>query len=181
MTRPPEAVGRSDGPTEHFVAVEHALTRFLRQGTRPAVVKWLNAVGGVSLDRADYAALACIDEREPVRPTELAETLGIDLSAVSRQVRDLVLAALVERTPDATDQRACHLCLTDSGRALLERVRHARQESLHHLLDGWTASEQEALAGLVGRLADAMETHVANEAPTVGLAPAPAPSTSRRP
>src|ERR1700761_589018 len=84
---------------EPFVAVEHALTRFLRQATRPAVGKWLTTVGGVTMDRAVYAALTRIDETEPIRPTELAEILGIDLSAVSRQVRDLVQASLVERTP----------------------------------------------------------------------------------
>ena len=69
---------------------EQALTRFMRQATRPAVGKWLSDVGGVSLDRADYVALVRIDEAEPMRLTELAEILGIDLSAVSRQVRDLV-------------------------------------------------------------------------------------------
>jgi DNA-binding MarR family transcriptional regulator len=154
------------------VAVEHALTRFVRQATRPAVSKWANAVEGVSLDRADYTALARIDETEPIRPTDLAESLGIDLSAVSRQVRDLVHAALVERSPDATDQRACHLRLTDDGRALLRRMRLARQEALRRLLDDWSASDQRTLARLIGRLADTMETRVGPESPGPGGAPA---------
>ena len=160
-----------EGPTgchavdEPLVAVEHALTRFLRQATRPAVGRWLTAVGGVTMDRAIYAALTRIDEAEPVRPTELAETLGIDLSAVSRQVRDLVQSSLVERTPDAADQRACRLRLTGDGRALLRRVRQARQESLRELLEGWTDADQHTLARLVARLADTMETRVSHDSP----------------
>lgn len=150
---------------EPLVAVEHALTRFLRQATRPAVGRWLTAVAGVTMDRAIYAALTRIDEAEPVRPTELAEVLGIDLSAVSRQVRDLVQSSLVERTPDAADQRACRLRLTDDGRALLGRVRQARQESLRQLLDGWSDADQVALARLVARLADTMETQVSHDSP----------------
>lgn len=157
---------------EPFVAVEHSLTRFLRQATRPAVDRWLTTVGGVTMDRAIYAALARIDETEPIRPTELAEILGIDLSAVSRQVRDLVQASLVERTPDATDQRACRLRLTADGRALLGRVRQARQESFHDLLAGWSNADQRTLARLVGRLADTMETRVSHDSPGPQHSPA---------
>ena len=161
------------------MAVEHALTRFLRQATRPAVGKWLTTVGGVSMDRAVYAALTRIDETEPIRPTELAEILGIDLSAVSRQVRDLVQASLVERTPDATDQRACRLRLTDDGRALLGRVRQARQEALRELLDGWSDSDQHTLARLVARLADTMETQVSHDSPGPHHPPAIRPQLDR--
>ena len=127
-----------DVGVDTVVAIEHALTRFMRQATRPALGKWLSDVGGVSLDRADYVALARIDEAEPVRLTELAEILGIDLSAVSRQVRDLVESALVERSKDACDQRASLLRLTAEGRALLCRVRLARQEAMRRLLVGWS-------------------------------------------
>ncbi len=148
---------------EPFAAVEHALTRFLRQATRPAVGRWLTTVSGVTMDRAVYAALARIDETEPIRPTELAEILGIDLSAVSRQVRDLVQASLVERTPDAADQRACRLRLTDDGRALLGQVRQARQDAFRELLEAWSDSDQRTLARLVARLADTMETRVSHD------------------
>ncbi len=164
---------------EPLVAVEYALTRFLRQATRPAVGKRLMAVGGVTMDRAVYAALVRIDETEPIRPTELAEILGIDLSAVSRQVRDLVQASLVERTPDAADQRACRLRLTDDGRALLGRVRQARQDALRELLDGWSDADQRTLARLVARLADTMATQVSHDSPGPHHPPATPPHHPR--
>jgi DNA-binding MarR family transcriptional regulator len=156
---------------EPVVVVEHALTRFMRQATRPAVGKWLSDVGGVSLDRADYVALVRIDEAEPVRLTELAEILGIDLSAVSRQVRDLVESKLVERSKDAFDQRASQLRLTNEGRALLGRVRLARQEAMRRLLAGWSESDQRDLARLVARLASDMEFQVALDSQPAGRTP----------
>jgi DNA-binding MarR family transcriptional regulator len=161
----------SDPGAEALVAVEHALTRFIRQATRPAVGKWLSDVGGVSLDRADYVALARIEEAQPIRPTELAELVGIDLSAVSRQVRDLVDSGLVTRSRDASDHRACHLRLTDEGRVLLARVRQARQGAARRLLAGWSGPDQAALARLVGRLTDDIETLVAADAQAAGAAP----------
>jgi DNA-binding MarR family transcriptional regulator len=158
---------------ETVVAIEHALTRFMRQATRPALGKWLSDVGGVSLDRADYVALVRIDEAEPVRLTELAEILGIDLSAVSRQVRDLVGSALVERSKDACDQRASLLRLTAEGRALLVRVRLARQDAMRRMLAGWSESDQRALARLVARLANDMEVQVSPDSAAPGRASGP--------
>lgn len=149
-----------DDPADAVAAVENAITHLMRQATRPAVAKWLAAVGGVSLDRSDYVALTRIDQAAPLRPTELAEALGVDLSTVSRQVRDLVRSDLVERSDDPNDQRACRLGLTDDGRALLDRVRQARQAAMRRLLAGWSESDQLTLAHLVGRLADDMERAV---------------------
>jgi DNA-binding MarR family transcriptional regulator len=169
-----------DVGVDTVVAVEHALTRFMRQATRPALGKWLSDVGGVSLDRADYVALARIDEAEPVRLTELAEILGIDLSAVSRQVRDLVESALVERSKDACDQRASLLRLTREGRALLVRVRMARQDAMRRMLAGWSESDQRALARLVARLARDIEAQVSLDSQASGRTPGPAQAPTVR-
>ncbi len=160
----PEAV------PDPVAAVEHAITHLMRQATRPAVAKWLAAIGGVSLDRSDYVALARIEQAAPLRPTELAEALGVDLSTVSRQVRDLVQSGLVERSDDPVDQRACRLRLTGEGLALLARVRQARQAAMRRLLADWTESDQLTLARLVGRLADDMGREVSPEATAAAAA-----------
>jgi DNA-binding MarR family transcriptional regulator len=152
-----------DAVPDPVAAVEHAITHLMRQATRPAVAKWLATIGGVSLDRSDYVALARIEQHAPLRPTELSEILGVDLSTVSRQVRDLVQSGLVQRSNDPADQRACHLCLTAEGLALLARVREARQLAMRRLLADWTEPDQLTLARLVGRLADDMGREVSPE------------------
>lgn len=166
------ARGRSDSasaararPDDSLAGVEHALTRLMRQMTRPAVYRWLAEAGGVPLDRPAYGALVRIAEAAPVRPTDLAESLGIDLSTVSRQVRDLERAGLVCRTVDPADQRASRLSLSAEGQAILSRVRAARQDAMRRLLAEWGDADRELLARLMGRLAEDMQALGQADAP----------------
>jgi DNA-binding MarR family transcriptional regulator len=137
--------------------LERALTRLLRQMTRPAFYRWLAAAGGVHLERADYGVLVRIDEAAPVRMTDLAESLGVDISTVSRNVRGLERAGLVCRTGDPADQRASRLSLSDEGQDVLRRVRRTRQEAMRNLLADWTDTDRALLARLVARLSDDMD------------------------
>ena len=137
--------------------VERAITRMMRQATRPAFYRALMAAAGTQLDRAEYAVMLRIAEGAPLRVTQLADVLGIDISTVSRQVRELEKGGLVERSGDPDDQRASQLRLTDEGQHVLNRVLAARQESMRNLLDGWSREDQVRLTRLVGRLADRME------------------------
>jgi DNA-binding MarR family transcriptional regulator len=126
--------------------------------TRPAFYRWLGGAGGVHLDRADYGVLVRIDEAAaPVRMTDLAESLGIDISTVSRNVRGLERAGLVQRTGDPADQRASRLSLSDEGQDVLCRVRRTRQEAMRNLLADWSETDRALLARLVSRLSDDMD------------------------
>ena len=144
-------------PDDSLVDVERALTRLLRQMTRPAFYRWLAAAGGVHLDRADYGVLVRIDEAAPVRLTDLAESLGIDISTVSRHVRDLERSGLVRRTGDPDDQRASRLSLSDEGQDMLRRVRRTRQDAMRQLLAEWTEADRALLAEMIVRLSDEMD------------------------
>lgn len=155
----PAAVGPETGPdADPVAAVEHAMTRLMRQANRPAVYRTLLADAGFPMDRADYGVLVRIGEAAaPVRLTDLAEVLGVDISTASRQVRDLERAGLVERSGDPDDQRASRLRLSAPGEDALNRVRAARQHATRNLLEGWSRDDQLRLARLVGRLAERME------------------------
>jgi DNA-binding MarR family transcriptional regulator len=146
------------GCDDALVEVERALTRLLRQMTRPAFYRWLAAAGGVHLDRADYGVLVRIDEAAPVRMTDLAESLGIDISTVSRHVRGLERSGLVQRTGDPDDQRASRLSLSEEGQDVLRRVRRTRQEAMRRLLAEWSEADRAQLAQLIVRLSDEMDS-----------------------
>ena len=153
----PVLTGRDVAEADVLVDVEHALTRMMRQATRPAFYRALMAAAGTALDRAEYGVMLRIAESAPVRLTDLADVLGVDISTVSRQVRELERNGLVERSGDPDDQRASRLRLTSEGQSVLTRVRAARQENMRRLLAGWSREDQIRLARLVGRLADEME------------------------
>ena len=80
-----------------------------------------------------------------MRLSELAETVELDLSTVSRQMRDLVAIGLVRKVPDPDDGRASLLSLSERGRAVLDAVSLARQQALAEVIDDWSDDQRTAL------------------------------------
>jgi len=148
--RAPDVAGPGDTAVEEL---ERALTgvarTILRLGVPPQALR-----DGEQIDRSGYWALVRLDESPtPVRLSDLAASLELDLSTVSRQVRDLVGTGLVTREPDPLDGRACLLSLSGRGRAVLDAVREARRDVLRDALSAWSANERATVAAAVARLA----------------------------
>jgi DNA-binding MarR family transcriptional regulator len=112
------------------------------------------AARGQHIDRAGYAALAVIDELGELRLSDLAAILELDLSTVSRQVKQLEETALVRRRSDPDDRRASLLTLTAEGSRVLASVRSARVELLAHALRDWRAADRTGLLQLLQRLTE---------------------------
>ncbi len=108
---------------------------------------------GLALNRSGHWVLARLAECAPARLSEVAEALGLDVSTVSRQVRDLVAAGLLTKVPDPADGRAALLGLTPQGAAVLEAVSTSRRAALAVAVAGWSDAERGALADGLTRLA----------------------------
>lgn len=106
------------------------------------------------VDRGAYVALHRIHDLGPVRLSDVAGSLGLDLSTVSRQVRQLEDAGLLTRTPDPDDRRAALLATTAEGGALVVRMQAALAQIVASALDGWSDRDRRTLTSLLGRLAD---------------------------
>ena len=154
--------------------LEHALTRVGRAILRLRVPP--HVLGeGVQIDRSGYWALVRLDESGgPVRLSDLAVLLELDLSTVSRQTRHLVEAGLVVRAADPDDGRACLLSLSDRGRAVLDAVREARRDALSAALGAWPDDERISIATALSRLADDLQVRV-QPVPAADLATSSAP------
>ena len=85
---------------------------------------------GVSINRTGHWLLVRVSEQAPVRLSDIAESVELDLSTISRQVRDLVAAGLLLKEPDPADGRASLLSLTVQGAAVLEAVSESRRQVL---------------------------------------------------
>jgi DNA-binding MarR family transcriptional regulator len=101
--------------------------------------------------------LAHIDRLAPVRATDLAEHVGLDLSTVSRHLQALEGAGLVRRSPDPDDRRAALLELSDTGRELLERNVRARTELIARATAAWPRRDTTELTRLLHRLTHDLE------------------------
>ena len=107
---------------------------------------------GVSINRTAHWLLVMVSESAPIRLSDIADSVELDLSTISRQVRDLVAAGLVAKVRDPADGRAVLLSLTPEGAAVLESVSEARRRVLAEAIADWSDEERGALATALLRL-----------------------------
>ena len=107
--------------------------------------------GGRAFMLGHIAALA------PVRATDVAEHVGLDLSTVSRHLKALEDAGYVRRSPDPDDRRAALLELSATGHDLLESTTRARTALLAQVTTDWSRADLADLTRLLNRLARELE------------------------
>lgn len=91
-----------------------------------------------------------------LRMSELADTVLLSPSGVSRLVDRLVADGLLERRPCGADGRAVYAAITDRGRSLLAEAEPTYSAALRRLfVDQYTPGEYEQLAALLLRVAPA--------------------------
>jgi DNA-binding MarR family transcriptional regulator len=134
--------------------IEQALSYLMRGSVSLRLHERIAADTGLALERACYGVLGRIADRGPLRLSELALTMALDPSTVSRHVRELERQGLAERASDPSDARAVMLAPTAAGREVLERVRAARRERMEQVLARWPVHDRKELARLLARLAD---------------------------
>jgi DNA-binding MarR family transcriptional regulator len=117
------------------------------------------------LDRAGVTLLGALDAAADARPSDIAVTVGLDLSTVSRQIRQLEQLGLLSRRPDGTDGRASRLSLTDRGRHSLALVRARRAEMLGQVFGDWPDAERHEFLRLLNRLLDGLSALPAHPCP----------------
>jgi DNA-binding MarR family transcriptional regulator len=113
---------------------------------------WGRALQGLS--RADVVALGLIERDGSARPGQIAATLGVDPSVVSRQLTALDRLGLIARRTDPLDGRAERISATALGRERLQQARTAMCEVLAGRLAGWDPEAISHAASVVGDLAD---------------------------
>jgi DNA-binding MarR family transcriptional regulator len=104
------------------------------------------------LDRASIPLLVALEEQDDLRPSDVAAAVELDLSTVSRQLRQLEALELITSRPDSEDGRARRISLTDDGRESLALVRANRASMLDEVFRDWPEAERESLLQLLDRL-----------------------------
>jgi DNA-binding MarR family transcriptional regulator len=99
-----------------------------------------------------FTALAAIHGHGPLRVSEVAEHLGVDLSVASRQVAALDAAGHVERGADRRDRRAQLVSATDRGERALRDSHRRMVDAIAHALGDWSEDDVETLTKGLDRL-----------------------------
>jgi DNA-binding MarR family transcriptional regulator len=113
--------------------------------------------GQQAVDPVRTGILQQVAERGPVRPSELAETLEVNHSTISRQVQALEQEQLISIEADPHDQRAYRIALTQEGREHLQHLTEAGLEVFSGLVEDWDAEEVQRFVADLNRFSDVME------------------------
>ncbi len=95
----------------------------------------LRTTSGTRLSPSQLSALAHVDERGPLRLTDLAAREGVSAPTMSKTVDALVGQHLLVRAADPRDARCALVTLTDDGARLLADLRRSRTAVLAAALD----------------------------------------------
>ena len=132
-----------------------AYTRLLR--AHAATVRCLSAGllerHGLSIN--DYEALHALAQTESgyMKRVDLARSLGLTPSGITRLLEGLELAGLVERASCPTDLRVTYARLTDAGSGTLEAAARDHEAAIATLFEGaLTDDEIEAFGELLAKL-----------------------------
>jgi DNA-binding MarR family transcriptional regulator len=117
-----------------------------------------DASTGEGLTPTQYSVLALVRTRGPLGLAELAGLEGLNPTMVSRVIRVLDDAGLIQRLPDPTDLRAARVEVTPDGEQVHELIRDARTRVLTDCLDRLPAETAQTLLGAVPALEDLAST-----------------------
>jgi DNA-binding MarR family transcriptional regulator len=145
----------AEADTASREAAVRAYTGLLR--AHAATVRCLSAGllerHGLSIN--DYEALHALAETEHgfMRRVDLARSLGLTPSGITRLLEGLEDAGLVERASCPTDLRVTYARLTDRGTSVLAAAARDHEEAIAARFEqALGADDVEALSGLLARL-----------------------------
>lgn len=96
---------------------------------------------GCDLPPSELRLLEHFDLSEPMRISDIAECMRVNVSTVSLQLRQLRREHLVEAIPDERDRRVTLIAITAAGRATVSRVRAARRALLEEIFAEVSAAD----------------------------------------
>ena len=133
-------------------AIEPDLATRLRLAvTRTA--RRLRQQAGTELSPSLAAALATVEVRGPLTPSELAQIDGVKRPTATKIVAKLAAAGLVERAGDPADGRISLVSISPAGSALLVKMRRRKNAYLARCLRDLPPDDIAALE----RAADVLE------------------------
>ncbi len=138
-----------------MLSVESEMTRVLR-GVRAALQQNAERFSP-ELQPSGYLVLGFLAKRHPAPPGEIIAQMGMDKSAVSRQLRILKDLGFVTSVPDPDDRRASLYAPTPETLARLAEIRDETHTVYAEVFDDWSDEDIAQLGRLLGAFNDRIE------------------------
>lgn len=145
----------SDDRTTALLAVEAEMARIVR-AVRITLLE--SAVRfSPEIQPSGYLVLRHIVANHPTPPGAIIASVGMDKSAVSRQLRILKDLGFVTSEPDPDDRRASLYAPTAETLERMERIRRDVQTAYADTLDDWSENDLAQFVRLLGAFNDRIE------------------------
>jgi|SRR5271163_4082423 len=123
----------------------------VRMMNRMVTAIYDDALSSAGLKPTQFTMLVAVANREGSRPADLAKSLAMDESTLSRNVDRMCNKGWLRLVPD--QDRRCHLiAITDSGRALIRKSYPAWQEAQQEVTRRLGADGIAALRSVLRKL-----------------------------
>ncbi len=107
--------------------------------------------------------LQLVADRQPIRPSEIAEVQEVHPSLITRQVRELEDAGHVQVAADPADGRSCLVTLTPTGAGEMQRLSQSGLDRFASFVADWPPGDVRMLTALLDKLRNSMATVAAHE------------------
>ena len=107
--------------------------------------------------------LQLVADRQPIRPSEIAEVQDVHPSLVTRQVRELEDAGHVQVAADPAAGRSCLVTLTPAGAGELQRLTQAGLDRFALFVADWSTGDVRMLTTLLDKLRNSITAVAAQE------------------
>ncbi|WP_022899993.1 MarR family winged helix-turn-helix transcriptional regulator [Humibacter albus] len=152
-TTQPVAKGAVQAPELELLA---ALTALVANWGSVATQEEIALRAGVAVEPGDVQPLYALGRTGPQRSSTLADTLRLSRPTMSKQLRRLAAAGLIDRSADAADGRASIVSLSTAGAEAYRRLVREGVVMVRGALSEWDAAGADAFARNLSRFVAAL-------------------------
>lgn len=137
---------------EHYLnRLETAFQMFIRRLHSELAQNMVKGITG-----SQFFVLKRLGERGRLTVSEVAEDIGVSLSAITALVDRLYKGGFVSRQRDGQDRRLVWLELTPAGEEILRKCQESRMKVIGHYFSRLPAGDIENLIAIYERLIEVM-------------------------
>jgi DNA-binding MarR family transcriptional regulator len=140
--------------------IQQAVSLVVRNVRQPRLGRFIGRRVGISLGGAYPGILPYISRAQPVRVSDLAQMMQVEIPTVSRQLKSLSERGLIARSPHPDDGRSTLVSFTPTGRTVYDRLFDAWLLTLDEVLAEWPDAEVVAFASHLRRFGEALAEFV---------------------
>jgi DNA-binding MarR family transcriptional regulator len=148
-----------DAP-ETAAALTETWSAITRAVASPALLERVRQFSGIELHRSALFTLWRLANLGPQQVSELANGVDVDVSTMSRLVRQLERDGLVARARHDLDQRCVLITITEAGERAHQRVAAARTALLMEVVADWRQADRDTFVKLLARFAAGLVEHI---------------------